>query len=436
MGRIIWFHVPPRLTPRTPEEISSGTIKRSKEEMAKVMAEKRMALDLIEGFAVALKHHIRGELGIYYDDLYHLVRPLHEHFRKENKRWVHDHPDAAVLQSPTKLQVPAPPLHHPHPRQATSTSTTAASSSSHLPAPIPTDPVIPSITAYGTFDPAHPSRSASRRSSSSASTNSDASEHRPLLPSQFRPDNVTIGSMVSRDLIPFESVWTSVIGLFKRKPKLELPGPDGVLNDGLYVEPNWSAPSSVRAKMSHKGTHGKHRPMVAGGGQNLPLTILRCMSEWVSVIDDRGTTYGNPNSALYTYISNFEDNLSAIERILTTPLPLHTVWIYLFFLPFQLIDQFGWTTIPGVGIAAFIYLGFLAAGEEIEQPFGYDENDLDLDLFCQEIVHKDLDGLKSTPCLNAYFSHHGAELAQRSIVETSAKIPVNEQEQDVFGSVQ
>lgn len=37
-----------------------------------------MALDLIEGFAVALKHHIRGEVGIYYDDLYDLVRPLHD----------------------------------------------------------------------------------------------------------------------------------------------------------------------------------------------------------------------------------------------------------------------------------------------------------------------------------------------------------------------
>lgn len=62
--------------------------------------------------------------------------------------------------------------------------------------------------------------------------------------------------------------------------------------------------------------------------------------------------------------------------------------IYLFFLPFQLIEQFQWYTIPGVSIgeyilrarfnheltvrvvAAFIYLGFLAAGEEIEQPFG------------------------------------------------------------------
>jgi hypothetical protein len=47
-----------------------------------------------------------------------------------------------------------------------------------------------------------------------------------------------------------------------------------------------------------------------------------------------------------------------------------TVWIYLAFLPFQLISQFEWYTIPGVAIAAFIYLGFVAAGEEIEQPFG------------------------------------------------------------------
>ena len=46
------------------------------------------------------------------------------------------------------------------------------------------------------------------------------------------------------------------------------------------------------------------------------------------------------------------------------------MWIYLFFLPFQLVDLFGWYAIPGVAIAAFIYLGMIAAGEEIEQPFG------------------------------------------------------------------
>ena len=73
---------------------------RSKEEMLKVMNEKRMALDLVQGFVVALKHHLRGdffhsiglcnvppecrfldvigETGVYYEDLYHLVRPLYD----------------------------------------------------------------------------------------------------------------------------------------------------------------------------------------------------------------------------------------------------------------------------------------------------------------------------------------------------------------------
>ena len=58
--RIIWFHVPPRVSPRTPDEIAEGVTKRSKEEMLKIMNEKRMALDLVEGFVVALKHHLRG----------------------------------------------------------------------------------------------------------------------------------------------------------------------------------------------------------------------------------------------------------------------------------------------------------------------------------------------------------------------------------------
>jgi ion channel-forming bestrophin family protein len=56
MGRLIWFHVPPRLKAKSENE------KPTTEELAKVMAEKRMALDLVEGFAVSLKHHLRGML--------------------------------------------------------------------------------------------------------------------------------------------------------------------------------------------------------------------------------------------------------------------------------------------------------------------------------------------------------------------------------------
>jgi len=244
-------------------------------------------------------------------------------------------------------------------------------------------------------------------------------------------------SGISKDLIPFESIFSFVHRIFRRKPTLDLPG-NGILegesvNQG-GLQPKWQ-PTHARQL-----SHSKHRPMVAGGGQNLPLAILRCLSEYLSVVDDRAVMNGNANAGMYTYLSNFEENLSTLEKILTTPLPFvysahirHTVWIYLFFLPFQLIEQFAWSTIPGVCIASFIYLGFLAAGEEIEQPFGYDENDLDLDLFCQEIVHKDIDGLKGTPCLNAYLTHHGKGSARRSIVETSSKAPKEQLEQDIFG---
>lgn len=42
----------------------------------------------------------------------------------------------------------------------------------------------------------------------------------------------------------------------------------------------------------------------------------------------------------------------------------------------------GWGIIPGMGVACFALLGILEIGLEIENPFGYDDNDLPLDDFC------------------------------------------------------
>jgi len=41
-----------------------------------VLIEKKTAINLLEAFAVAIKHYLRGEFGIYYVDLYHLVKFL------------------------------------------------------------------------------------------------------------------------------------------------------------------------------------------------------------------------------------------------------------------------------------------------------------------------------------------------------------------------
>ncbi|KAJ7888575.1 hypothetical protein B0H14DRAFT_3429991 [Mycena olivaceomarginata] len=93
MARLIWYHVPPCLT-------LPGT------EMGNVTAEKRMALDLVDVFAVALKHHLRGKLGIYYEDLYNLVRLLCDFTNPENSRPT----VASEVPPPLGAAAPAPPL--------------------------------------------------------------------------------------------------------------------------------------------------------------------------------------------------------------------------------------------------------------------------------------------------------------------------------------
>ncbi|KAH7878634.1 uncharacterized protein C8R40DRAFT_1067051 [Lentinula edodes] len=121
---------------------------------------------------------------------------------------------------------------------------------------------------------------------------------------------------------------------------------------------------------------------------NLPLEILRCLSEWCNLLEDRGTVPGTSLGSIMGCISTFEDkstdfilisDFSPVSngKISIVPLPLICVqrshWLFLFFLPLQLVAMFGWHSITEVLIASSIYLGFLAAGEEIEQPFGYDE---------------------------------------------------------------
>ena len=44
---------------------------------ARVLVEKKTVINLTEAFAVAVKHYLRGEEGIYYVDLYHLGTVRH-----------------------------------------------------------------------------------------------------------------------------------------------------------------------------------------------------------------------------------------------------------------------------------------------------------------------------------------------------------------------
>ena len=77
------------------------------------------------------------------------------------------------------------------------------------------------------------------------------------------------------------------------------------------------------------------------------------------------------------------DILGACERIKKTPIPFSYavylkvfVSVYCLLLPFGLIEVFGWGMIPLTMLVAFALLGIELMGEEIEDPFGLDCNDL------------------------------------------------------------
>jgi putative membrane protein len=101
-------------------------------------------------------------------------------------------------------------------------------------------------------------------------------------------------------------------------------------------------------------------------------------------------------------LASLNDVLTGTDRILNTPLPVayaiaiaQVTWMYIIMLPFQLYNNLKWVTIPGSIFAAYIILGIMLIGREIENPFGTDVNDLPLDLFCQQVA-ADIDIISST----------------------------------------
>lgn len=61
------------------------------------------------------------------------------------------------------------------------------------------------------------------------------------------------------------------------------------------------------------------------------------------------------------------------------------VFLYLVTLPWGISDGFRFWTFPLTVITAYFMLGLETVAEHVEEPFGYDEDDLDLDGLCETI---------------------------------------------------
>lgn len=121
------------------------------------------------------------------------------------------------------------------------------------------------------------------------------------------------------------------------------------------------------------------------GQLNRPVAILRELGGRLRELWGRGLVHPMHLPALEASLGTLTDIQGGCERIKSTPIPssytvlIHRiVGIYMFALPFGLVDTTGTLTPVVVAIIGYAFFGLDAVGDEIEDPFGSDINDLPL----------------------------------------------------------
>lgn len=144
------------------------------------------------------------------------------------------------------------------------------------------------------------------------------------------------------------------------------------------------------------------------------------------------------NALIYSYgVLQISKAVGDMERLRNSFIPviytLHQrliMMIWLVLLSMHFLNKYAWYTIPLGSVVAYIVLGIDFMSCEIEEPFGYDKNDLNLTMFCQSIVQETKDiyyrrsKFGNSPILQRLQSRHGSrrERSMQAIHEADKQI--------------
>lgn len=116
-----------------------------------------------------------------------------------------------------------------------------------------------------------------------------------------------------------------------------------------------------------------------------PLAILRQLGQDLATARTRGWLDEHSYPAIDTQLNELTSILGGCERIRNTPLPFsysvlihRIVAAYCLFLPFGLVETTGTLTPVVVMMISYAFFELDAIGDEIENPFGLQPNDLPL----------------------------------------------------------
>lgn len=127
--------------------------------------------------------------------------------------------------------------------------------------------------------------------------------------------------------------------------------------------------------------------------KHMPLELTLWLSDYLQKQFQSDRIDSNYFISMNDSINALIEGLTGCERILRTPLPLaycvylkRLILIYCIGLPFHLVMELDWLAAIAVGLVSFILLGVEQIGNEIENPFGHDANDLPIDALCESIT--------------------------------------------------
>ena len=132
---------------------------------------------------------------------------------------------------------------------------------------------------------------------------------------------------------------------------------------------------------------------------NRPLIIIKWFADYLDYLLKKNHVDDKLIAEWHNRLEETIVSFYGCNRIITTPLPkayaIHLrqmLLLYCYAIPFQLVEKLNWGTIPAVGVISFALLGIEAIALEIEDPFGYDPNDIPLDEMAEKL-HADIEEL-------------------------------------------
>ena len=142
---------------------------------------------------------------------------------------------------------------------------------------------------------------------------------------------------------------------------------------------------------------------VDSGHPNLPDQVLQQLGARFSGLAERGVLSEWRYTQLETRLVGLSQVQAACERIKSTPLPfpytllLHrTIYLFCILLPFAMAEPLGWLTPVFTAIVSYTFFGLDEIGDDLEDPFGFDENDLPCNAIVRTLEREILAALGET----------------------------------------